>query len=300
MKKNKLFNKLIAVFFFSSVFTISYAFRNIAYVEVNQNALSNVGCFIQDTTNKPFFDTAVIFSANIHGADPNNPNIYLNPETNKLLNDTQQVSFLQQKGIKVLVALLGDHQNAGWSCVTTPEAANKFAENIANFVDKYKLDGVAIDDEYSNCSTNSQSMLMIAKALKQNQKFKGKTLQKVLLPLDYSNFIVSYGKQNVRLADFLDSATPGYYPGNRFILLPYLLLGMTRNTLFGSVSTTLTNEQAAKSYAAKTLKRGWGGLMVFNLTAQSASFVNALEEGEYGKRDISVLPNCLSTLDNNV
>ena len=112
MKINKLIKTLFLTYVCCFV-SVSYAFRNVAYVETNTNALSNVSCFVQSDTKKPFFDTAVIFAANIHGTDPNKPTIYLNPQDSKLLNDTKQISSLQKKGIKVLVTLLGDHQNSG-------------------------------------------------------------------------------------------------------------------------------------------------------------------------------------------
>ena len=301
MKLNKLTKKIILFAYLSSLVTASYAFENIAYVETNDNALSNVGCFMQtlkandgkNSYKKPFFDTAIIFAANIHGVDPNNPSVYLNPQDSQLLNNTQQVATLQKKGIRVLATLLGDHQNSGWSCITKPEAAKKFADKIADFVQQYHLDGIAIDDEYSNCTPNNTSMLLIAEALKQNPKFKGKILQKVLLGGDVSDFTSSYGKYNVKLADFLNSATPGYYPGTISAIKPYLSYGMSQNDLLVAVSTTYTDKTSAATYARQAIQQGWGGLMVFNLADGSTDYVKSLAKGEYGTDNISIIPNCL-------
>ena len=56
-----------------------YSFNNIAYVEVNNDALSNISCYLLSSTavtmkSRPFFSTAVIFAANINAFDPKNPN----------------------------------------------------------------------------------------------------------------------------------------------------------------------------------------------------------------------------------
>ncbi|MCL9780766.1 glycosyl hydrolase family 18 protein [Vibrio sp. S4M6] len=282
------------------VFSPSYAFNNVAYVETNDNALSNVACFVQTQKSQdgktsyttPFFNEAVIFAANIHGSDPNNPSVYLNKQDDALLNDTTQVATLQSKGIKVLAALLGDHENSGWSCMTDANDAKVFADKIADFVQKYHLDGIAIDDEYSTCTKNDTSMIMIVQALKQNPKFTGKVIQKVLL-WDKGLFATTYGQYNVKLADFLDSATPGYYPGDNSAIEPYTNYGMSQNDLYASVSTTYTDSVSAASVAKNAIQQGYGGLMVFNLTANSTDYVKSLAKAEYGSDNISVTPNCL-------
>jgi hypothetical protein len=37
-------------------------FEHMAYVEVNSNSLSNVGCYVHSDTRKPYFNTASIFA----------------------------------------------------------------------------------------------------------------------------------------------------------------------------------------------------------------------------------------------
>src|SRR5687768_14191887 len=97
---------------------------NIAYVEVNSNRFENAGCYVDSNTKISFFQIASIFAANINGNDPNSPFIYLNPQVTSTLSSSQ-VQHLHRKGIKVLVTLLGNHQNAGWACMTDASAANK-------------------------------------------------------------------------------------------------------------------------------------------------------------------------------
>ena len=70
---------------------LSFAFNHMAYVEVNDHDLSNVGCFIHSQSNQPYFDMAGIFAANVNGTDPNHPEIYFNPQVDHVLNHTNSI-----------------------------------------------------------------------------------------------------------------------------------------------------------------------------------------------------------------
>src|SRR5260370_16523228 len=70
---------------------------NMAYVEVNNNELSNVGCYRRPSDNEPFFDRVSIFAPNISGADPTAPQIYFNAQVHRLLNPTTALTDLQDK-----------------------------------------------------------------------------------------------------------------------------------------------------------------------------------------------------------
>lgn len=311
---------LLVVFMLGAI-TASLAFRNVAYVEVNTHALSNVGCFVRTSTGKPFFDTAVIFAANIHGQTPNDPRIYLNPQVYDLLNHSNTVMDLHKKGIKVLAAILGDHQNAGWSCMTSPTAAKKFADKICTFVNQYHLDGVVIDDEWSACKANSTSMIMIAQALKQNPAFSGKLLTKALFKdsyifkssYQYKSAQSPYGEYSVKLANFLDSGSQMSYYSSATpdqLLLPYTSSsygGMSPNDLMLGISTNPKRSGSRYPYVSPVIKahqvgsllmqEGWGGVMLYNVTAQSGPVIRALQRAEdNGNSDIKVLPNCLTAV----
>ena len=125
-----------------SVYAADSPLFNLAYVEVNDNKLANAGCYIRSDNGHPLFDMVSIFAANINGTEPDQPVIYFNPRVDELLNNTNQVSILQNKGIKVLLTLLGNHQNAGWACMTDERAIQAFANNVVETVVKYKLDGI--------------------------------------------------------------------------------------------------------------------------------------------------------------
>jgi hypothetical protein len=264
---------------------------NMAYIEVNDHALSNVACYKRPTDNKPFFDIASIFAANINGTDPNRPEIYFNPQVDRLLNQTTQVKDLQGKGVKVLLTLLGNHQRAGWSGIDQPAAATAFADRIADTVQKYGLDGIDIDDEYSNYdAVYPASTVMIAEALAQNPKFKGKLISKALFQ-DGDVFTASFN--NKKLANFLSlgSEMSYDYPDVRARLGPYVQYGMAKSALAIGLNTSGAPASGAK-LASEAIKGGYGGVMVYNVNKNSAAYLSEISKVEFG-RAVNVEPNCL-------
>ncbi|MHB1949715.1 MAG: glycosyl hydrolase family 18 protein [Gammaproteobacteria bacterium] len=263
---------------------------NMAYVEVNDNNLANAGCYVRSDNGKPFFHMASIFAANIHGDDPNQPNIYFNSQVDTLLNHTDQVARLHNQGIKVLLTLLGDHQNAGWSCMTNANAIQKFANHIVTVINQYKLDGVDIDDEYSKCTANTTSMVRIAQALKNHPGFKGKILSKALYK-DADYFTASY--KGKKLADYLDYGWEMRYNSPNFAqrLSPYVGFNMPLQNLALGASTQ-SADPTANSIASFILQNMYGGVMVYNVKNDSQDYLTQLAQVEY-RVNINVLSNCL-------
>lgn len=129
--------------------TLKKEVRNVVYFEVNDcNPTNAIEYLLADGT--PFFDAVVLFSGNIN-YDSEKDQVYLsnNPNVAALLRDTDiYLQPLRQKGIKVYLGILGNHDPAG-VCQLSDWGAAAFAEEVANAMVQYKLDGVALDDEYS-------------------------------------------------------------------------------------------------------------------------------------------------------
>lgn len=263
---------------------------NIAYVEVNSNHFANAGCYIDSESKKPFFTMASIFAANINGDNPNHPEIYLNPQVKSTLH-SQQIEELHKKGIKVLVTLLGNHQGAGWACMTDPVAAKHFANEIANFVEQYHLDGIDIDDEYSNCTTNDTSLIMMAQAIKAQPKFKGKILTKALFA-DSEYFNARY--QGHKLSEYLDYGWEMTYSYSDFSarLKSYVKAGMSISHLMigGWANQTYPDPYAIGQF---TKNNHTAGIMVYDVTKYSQDYLINLQKGENQSTTIDVIPNCL-------
>ncbi len=123
--------------------------RNMLYFEVNDtNPLNALEYVIED--GQMFFDEVILFAANINYNSAED-RVYLHNNTNvqNLLDETDKfLQPLREKGIKVNLGLLGNHDAAGL-CQLSDWGAQQWAADIADAIEVYKLDGVNLDDEYS-------------------------------------------------------------------------------------------------------------------------------------------------------
>ena len=127
---------------------------SVAYVEVNNDSMLNAGKYTLANGGAQVFDVAVIFAANIN-YDGTNAYLHFNENVQNVLdNVATQVRPLQQKGIKVLLSILGNHQGAGFANFPSQQAADAFAQQLADAVDQYGLDGIDFDDEYAEYGNN--------------------------------------------------------------------------------------------------------------------------------------------------
>src|SRR3954451_25351507 len=82
----------------------------VAYIEVNNYSMLSAGKYTLANGGAQVIDVAVIFAANIN-YDGSNAYLYFNENVQNVLdNVATQVRPLQQKGIKVLLSILGNHQ----------------------------------------------------------------------------------------------------------------------------------------------------------------------------------------------
>lgn len=158
MKKKSIFTALIAMMLQSGSLINAQQLSptGICYVEVNNNNLLNAGAYKLQTSNSYLFNVVNIFAANIN-YDTSRGRAYLysnNNVTKVLTNADTYIKPLQQKGMKVVLTILGNHQGAGICNFPTREAAKDFALQLANTVNTYGLDGIDFDDEYSEYGKN--------------------------------------------------------------------------------------------------------------------------------------------------
>ncbi|GGX44856.1 chitinase [Streptomyces noursei] len=127
-----------------------------AYVEVNNNSMLNVGKYTLAKGGGNVFDVAVIFAANInYDAGEQSAYLYFNENVQRVLDDAAtQIRPLQAKGIKVMLSVLGNHEGAGFANFPSREAASAFAKQLSDAVSKYGLDGIDFDDEYAEYGKN--------------------------------------------------------------------------------------------------------------------------------------------------
>lgn len=153
---------------------------SVAYVEVNNNSMLNVGKYALANGGGNVFDVAVIFAANInYNTGTKAATLYFNENVQRVLdNAATQIRPLQQKGIKVVLSVLGNHQGAGFANFPSQQAASTFAKQLSDTVTKYGLDGIDFDDEYADYGNNgtgqpnASSFVYLVSALRANMLYQ--------------------------------------------------------------------------------------------------------------------------------
>lgn len=129
----------------------STGIKIISCMEVNDtNPLNNL-CFTLKSSGKPLVDILIIFSANIN-YNPETGRVYVSKNENVqhlLDNRAKYLKPLQDRGMKIVLGILGNHDRSGVSNLAD-NTAKAFAQDIKAICDAYQLDGVFFDDEYSN------------------------------------------------------------------------------------------------------------------------------------------------------
>lgn len=113
---------------------------------------------------------------------------------NAKLIELLQSSFIAQaheRGVAVLLCGLNNHDNAGWSQFQSRADAEQFAQQAATIVTQYDLDGIDIDDEYSNGPVNNESLAMVSRFV--DAKISPRPLSKALFQdLPYGPYKYDY------------------------------------------------------------------------------------------------------------
>ncbi|WP_152670351.1 hypothetical protein [Lysobacter capsici] len=257
--------------------------RNVVFLNnPSPQDVSNVGRFIVKGTGKPFFSDLVLFAANINGSTPNTPVLFYNSQMSTILdNNIAIVRALQQKGIKVQISYLGNHQNAGWSCNMSATAAAQLGNAMVAEVVRYGLDGINVDDEYSTCSGNASAFYSVLSAIRGNSGFSGKTLSKALWS-DSQYFSAPYNAAT--------KLTEGYemtYGGSVSYLTPYVGYGMLKSNLFLGISPEFSSATQARTIAANVASGGYQGVMIwapnaFLSTSAAASYYTQIIKAQAG------------------
>lgn len=123
--------------------------KQVLYIEVNNcNPLNILEYNLLDGT--PFFDAVILFAANInYNSEEDRVYLHNNPNVQALLDNSDTfIQPLREKGIKVYLGLLGNHDASGLAQLSD-WGAQQWAQEVAEVCYTYGLDGVNLDDEYS-------------------------------------------------------------------------------------------------------------------------------------------------------
>ncbi|MBQ1442902.1 MAG: chitinase [Renibacterium sp.] len=254
----------------------------VSYIEVNSNSMLNAGKYTLTSNGANVFDVAVIFAANIN-YDTTKQKAYLsfNPNVTAVLNDAKnQIKPLQDKGIKVLLSVLGNHQGAGFANFPSKADAEAFATELANAVTKYGLDGIDFDDEYAEYGTNGtgqpndSSFYYLVTALRQKL---GSSKLITLYDIGEAADRLSYNGNSI--ANTFNYSWNPYYgtysdprgPSSKSQRSP------------AAIQINQTSSSTAASFAKRTVTDGYGVYLTYDLRAGDASsYISSFTKNLYG------------------
>ncbi|TDS09744.1 glycoside hydrolase family 18 protein [Sphingobacterium paludis] len=128
----------------------STGIKIVSCMEVNDtNPLNNLSLTLKNS-GKPLVDMVILFSSNInYDQQTGKVRVTHNDNVTHLLeNKDKYLKPLKDRGMKVILSILGNHDRAGVANLDE-QTARDFASEIRNVCATYDLDGVFFDDEYS-------------------------------------------------------------------------------------------------------------------------------------------------------
>lgn len=241
------------------------AIQTVLYFEVNDTNPLNALEFLTES-GKYYFDYIVLFAANINW-NSETKRVYLSNNENVqflLDNNEQYLQPLRKAGMKIIISILGNHDESGVAQLSDM-GAKEFAHELAAYCRAYNLDGVAFDDEYSSSPDLSNPWLA------KHSAYAGSRLMyecKLAMPEKIVS-LYEIGAMHSKTLQVIDGVDPGQYcdyavddyggsatPGS----------GMTLKQCGGmSIELRRGRGDSSESTARSKKKAGYGYYMFFAL-----------------------------------
>lgn len=256
---------------------------SVMYVEVNGSNILNVGSYSLEDSGAPFFDIAIIFAANINYDVANQRAVFHANENVQAVLDGRDtfVQPLQDRGIKVLLSILGNHQGAGIANFPDRAAARDFAEQLAEVIDTYGLDGIDFDDEYAKYGENgtgqpnSSSFIMLLQELRDLMPDK-------IISYYYYGPTTAYLEWNGNQAgEYLDYSWNAMYSTYSAPNVPGLT-GAEESA--AAVHINQTPSSTAVNFATRTINDGYGLYLMYDMRQSDyTSYLSGISNQLYGE-----------------
>lgn len=257
---------------------------SVCYLETNTNDFDNVEKYVLEGGSL-LFDLCILFAANINGTN-DAPELSWN-KTSKQKLDTAfhngTLKRLQDKGMKISFCILGNHTEASIHSLTN-KGVESFANQVNDVINKYKLDGIDFDDEWSASDTLSHSSFPL---LVSNLR---KRMPEKILSLYYIGGVTEtlvYKDINVgKLLNYAwnsdyGSFTPPIIPPMSHKQLGPAAINMTQS----DSSSAKTNSQIAVELANSTVKEGYGVYIYYNLVNKDLhDYLSKVSSVLYGQK----------------
>lgn len=219
---------------------------------------------------KLFFDVITIFAANInYSLDKGNVYININDNLKHIFeNNDTYLQPLRKRGVKILLGLLGNHDQSGLAQLSDM-GCREFASQITAFVNKYNLDGVNFDDEYSN-SPDLSNPLFAPHSRQQAARLcfecKLRMPDKIISVYDWGSMYGVDSVDGIPASMWLDSVVGDYGA------IPDPIGGLTRKNCSGaSTELVLWRNKGSEAKARQVRNNGYGYYMFFDLYKGSSS-----------------------------
>lgn len=248
-------------------------------MEVNDtNPLNNLS-FTLSESGKPLIDVFIMFSANIRfNRETGRVYVHNNENIQALLDKREHyLKPLQDRGIKVLLGILGDHDGSGIGNLSEANAY-EFAKEIKAVCDAYSLDGIFIDDEYSEYS-NYNLHLTYPNGFVSPSKAAAARLFYEIKQAQPEKWIATYvlgftwgfpAINGVEAGEYVDYAIHDY--GGKYDLSPYYI-GMPKSNM-GLYSQELNLQKGlAGEHELRDMRaNGYGSHMIFAMDPNRNNF----------------------------
>lgn len=250
------------------------------YIETNDINPLNMGEYTFTGTNEQVVDHVILFASNIRGT-VSTVQLYHNPNQTHILNNRNTlVKPLQDKGIKVLLGLLGDHTGVGFANLTSSQITS-FVNQVADCVEANGLDGVDFDDEYAEYgkisgtpSPSSANFSALITALRAHPKMSGK-----LITAFYYGSYINFSQAAKDALDYMwpnfgISGAPSGFANSKWARMS---IQYTQG-----YPTTSQIQAVSKAYS------GYGAIMMFNVRNYDASTtMNYFAPNVWGGKTVS-------------
>ena len=258
------------------------------YVETNDVNPLNAGDYLL-SDGSAYADIVEFFAANLNKETVNGvvrPTLYLNDKMTNLLENggaATYVAGLQAKGIKVVLTILPNWQNIDFTSLNDTQA-DQLATILAYAVNKYGLDGIGFDNEYSNYSS---SLI--------NGSF-GSIITKLrnLMPAGKLITVFQWGNYGSSQINAAAGAQINHAYAN-FGYNTYIGISGVTKDRFAPLSINLGSIGSDVSYygdkAYELAEAGYGSIMHFNLRTRSQAdplpLFKAIADGAWGETNVT-------------
>lgn len=246
--------------------------KMIAYVETNDYDIRNIGQFVLKDSKKPVFDMIVLFAANMnYDAVQGKRVLHFNEKLQPIIKDPQKYfKPLKDRGIKILIDILPNHQGVGYFNFQNYEEALDFAKECKSYADQLGIDGFDLDEEYADYHVlpskpvvGVKSFMWFIRAMKEVMPEKLLTLYEFNHGMAASN-TDEWGKTP---KDYFDYSWSDYGVwGESQIGMPAERYG--NRSVEASRYTWSFNQRSLKQKAQSNLNACHGLMMVFNMKGE--------------------------------